>query len=184
METLEAIAGRWSCRDFGERGVSDEDLRKIARAGAQAPSGMNRQNWQIIVVRDRALIEELDKAGIEFMREWRKSGGHAPEPPSGGLFYHAPAMIYIAIKEAMPKGAELIDLGIVAQNICLAATSLGVDNCHCGFAVFPFAGDRGEEFKARLKFPKGYECGMAVLLGYAVKVGKPHVADEKKITVL
>lgn len=97
---------------------------------------------------------------------------------------NAPCMIVIAIKEAFPKGAELIDCGILAQNIVLAATSLGIANLHCGFVGLVFAGSKGAEFKKRLQFPEGYECGMGVLLGYAAATVPPHTPDQSKITVI
>jgi hypothetical protein len=102
----------------------------------------------------------------------------------GKLFYNAPCMVFIAIKETSPKGAELIDLGIVAQNISLAASSLGIDNCHCGLVAFCFAGGKAEEFKRKLKFEDGYECGLSVLLGYGKNEGMPHTPDKSKITFI
>jgi nitroreductase len=164
---------------------SDEILKTIARAGTMAPSGMNRQNWQIIVAKNKGLIDDLDSAGMEFMSTLPDKTMYNHMKKRGGrLFYGAPCMIFIAVKEAFPKGAELVDLGIVAQNISLAATALGIDNCHCGFAAFPFAGARAQEFKERLKFPPNYECGIAVLLGYAKTSGKPHEPNDGKITVI
>jgi hypothetical protein len=70
----------------------------------------------------------------------------------------------------------------LAQNISLAATSLGIANLHCGFVRLAFAGDRANEFKAKLKFPEGYECGMGVLLGYTENAVLPHVPNQNKIT--
>ena len=80
-------------------------------------------------------------------------------------------MIIIPIAKTEPGGAELFDCGIIAENIALAATSLGLDNLICGLAAFSFSGDRSAEFKRRLEFPEGYEIGIAVLLGYAANPG-------------
>ena len=46
-ETLNVIAKRYSCRDFKNEMPSDEILQAIAEAAIQAPSGMNRQAWQL-----------------------------------------------------------------------------------------------------------------------------------------
>ncbi len=183
-ETLQVMARRYSCRDYTERLPDEKTLMAIAQAGLQAPSGMNRQLWQIIVVKNPALMADLEAEGMENMQ---KMGGPMAErilARGGKLFYGAPCMMLLAIKEAYPKGAELIDLGILAENIVLAATSLGVDNLHCGFVGLAFAGDRAAEFKARLQFPEGYECGMGVLLGYGKAPGEPHQPDPGKITVI
>jgi len=91
----------------------------------------------------------------------------------------------VPIAKTEPAGAELFDCGIVAENIALAAASLGIDSLICGFTAFSFAGDKNREFKNRLGFPEGYEIGIGVLLGYAENHGgKPHTPDLSKISVI
>ncbi len=181
--TLTAIAERFSCRAFTEQVPSDTDLQAIAQAAIQSPSGMNRQNWHIIVVKNKAIIDEMDEAGMSRLSAMPdKSMYERIQSRGGRLYYNAPCMMVVAIKQSTPPGAELIDCGIVAQNIVLAATSLGIANLHCGFVGFAFAGDRAQEFKKKLQFPEGYECGMGVLLGYAKEPASPHAPDQQKIT--
>jgi nitroreductase len=183
--TLKTIAERYSCRGFTGKAVSDADLRAIADAGVQAPSGMNRQGWQIVVVKNKELLLEMEAEGLRVLSEFQDKTLYERIMRRGGkLFYNAPCMVFVAIKEAFPKGAELIDLGIVAQNISLAATSLGIDNCHCGFVAFCFAGGKAAEFKRKLKVREGYECGLGVLLGYGKERGIPHVPDKTKINFI
>ncbi|MDR1940307.1 MAG: nitroreductase family protein [Clostridiales bacterium] len=184
-ETLKTIAGRYSCRSFSGKTLSDADLQTIADAGLAAPSGMNRRHWQIIVVKNKTLLSELETEGLRVMSEYPDKTTYDRIMSRGGkLFYDAPVMIFIAVKEAFPKGAELIDLGIAAQNIALAATSLGIDNCICGLVAFAFAGGKAEEFKRKLKFQNGYECGLCVLLGYADEPGTPRAIDKNKLTFI
>lgn len=184
-ETLKAIEKRFSCRSFTGEMPPKEDMTAIAQAAIQAPSGMNRQGWHIIVVKNKAIIDDMEAAGMEILAAMDDKSMHQRIMERGGkLFYNAPCMVLIAIKEAFPKGAELIDCGIVAQNVVLAATSLGIANLHCGFAGLAFAGDKSGEFKKRLQFPDGYECGMAILLGYTNIPSAPHVPNQDKITVI
>lgn len=184
-DTLKVIASRFSCRNFKEVQPNIEDLNAIANAAIQAPSGRNRQHWHIIVVKNRDLINDMDREGIEVLSTMEDKTMYERIMSRGGkLFYNAPAMIIIAIKEALPKGAELIDCGIIAQNISLAATSLGIDNLHCGLAGLSFAGKKATEFKTKLQFPNGYEYGIGILLGYATEPGIPHEPDPSKITII
>lgn len=184
-ETLKNIAERFSCRDFSERVPSDGDLNLIAQAAIQAPSGMNRQLWQVIVVKNQDLMAEMEAEGLNFLASMPDQTMYQRIMARGGkLFYNAPRMIVIAIKEGYPKGAELVDLGIAAQNAVLAATSLGISSVHCGFALMAFAGSKADYFKERLKFPEGYECGSTILLGYAKTPGAPHEPNQEKITVI
>ncbi|MDR2046804.1 MAG: nitroreductase [Clostridiales bacterium] len=184
-DTLKTIATRYSCRGYTDEEVGDADLAAIAEAGLQAPSGMNRQNWHIVVVKNKALIAEMESEGMRVLSEFPDKAIYNRIMSRGGkLFYNASRVALIAVKEAFPKGAELIDLGAVAQNMALAATSLGVDNCYCGLAVFCFAGSKADEFRRKLKFPEGYGCGLGVLLGYAKEPSAPHAPDKEKVTVI
>lgn len=183
--TLKNIAERFSCRDFTDKMVEPAYLEAIAQAAIQAPSGMNRQHWHVIVIKNKEIIAEMEAEGMKFLSSMEDQSMYQRILSRGGkLFYNAPCMILIALKEAYPKGAELIDCGILAQNAVLAATSLGVANVHCGFAGLAFAGSRAAEFKERLKFPTGYECGTSILLGYANTVAPPHTPNQEKITMI
>lgn len=183
--TLKTIAERYSCRSFLPEMPRDADLQAIAQAAIQAPSGMNRQGWHIIVIKNQALLREMQEEGLAVLSGMEDKSMYERIMARGGkLFYNAPCMILIAVKEAPLKGAELVDCGIVAENVVLAAASLGLANLHCGFAKLPFAGSKAADLKARLKFPEGYECGMGVLVGYAKESAPPHEPDQAKITVI
>jgi nitroreductase len=58
MDVYEAIEKRRSVRVF-ERGVSDQQLRKIIVAGTKAPSGSNVQPWEFITIDDPEIIEQI-----------------------------------------------------------------------------------------------------------------------------
>jgi nitroreductase len=163
---------------------SEEDLRAIAEAALASPSGMNRQLWRVIVVKNRELIAQIEAEGMRNIAALPDSSIYARIlSRSGKLFYGAPCMVVVPIAKAEPGGAELFDCGIVSENIALAAASLGIDSLICGLAAFAFAGEKGKEFKRRLGFPEGYEIGIAVLLGFARQPGgKPHQLDMSKIS--
>ena len=183
-DTLKNIEARFSCRDFTNQPVSDEQIHAITQAALQSPSGMNRQLWQVIVIRNSDLIAEMEAEGIRTLAQINPALHQHIMSRNKGLFYNASCMILFAIKPAQPAGAELIDLGIIAQTTVLAATSLELASLHCGMAAFAFAGEKAGYFKKRLAFPDGYECGMAVLLGHAQKPGFPHAPDQTKITYI
>jgi len=186
LDTMEAIRTRYSCRAFSDKMPSDEDLKLIAEAAVCSPSGMNRQLWRVIVVKNRELIADLEAEGMKNLYALPDRNIYKRIISRGGkLYYDALCMIVVPIAKGEPGGAELFDCGIVSENIALAATSLGIDNLICGLIAFSFAGDKGDEFKQRLGFPDGYEIGIAVLLGYAANPGgKPHEPDMGKITVI
>ena len=181
-ETLKIIAERYTCRDYKSEMPPDEILHAIAEAAIEAPSGMNRQAWRVIVVKNRDLIRDMESEGMAYLANMEDKSSYNRIMERGGrLFYGAPCMIVVPIDPAQ-YGPALIDCGILCQNIALAATSLGIANTMCGFTGLAFASSlRAEEFSKRLGFPEGYAFGCSVLLGYANATKPPHVPDKDKI---
>ena len=61
MEVFEAIERRASVRRLVPVEISDDDLQRILDAGRRAPSGMNVQPLEYIVIRDKSTIKKLEK---------------------------------------------------------------------------------------------------------------------------
>ena len=56
---LENIANRKSVRAYTAEPVSDADIETMLRAAMAAPSAMNRQPWEFIVIKDRDSLDLL-----------------------------------------------------------------------------------------------------------------------------
>jgi len=176
-ETLDIIARRYSCRAYDGRLPEKNMLEAIAKAAVQSPSGMNRQPWQIVIITDKPFIEEMDAEGMKILSEAEDKTAYERFMNRGGrLYYNAPCMFLILKK----PGADL-DIGIVSENIALAASSLGLGNVICGMAAIAFNGSKGGIYKEKAGFTEGWEFGMTVLVGYAEKAGAPHEPDMSKI---
>lgn len=176
-EVLKAIKNRYSCRSYTGEPVPQELMEAIAMAAVQSPSALNRQPWEIIVVKDKALIDEMDNSLMDFLSKQEDKSAYERMMGRGGkVFYNAPCFFLIAQKE----GTDL-DSGIVAENIALAAASLGLGNVICGMMRMVFSAENGKTYKEKL-IPEGYEFGMSVLVGYASgENGTPHEPDTSKI---
>lgn len=179
-ETLSSIAKRFSCRAYDGQLPAKEQLEAIALAAVQAPSAMNRQPWEIVVITEKGLIEEMDIAGMEMLAmQEDKTAYHRFMERGGNLFYNAPCMLMI-----LQQPGTGLDTGIVSQNIALAAHSLGLGSVICGMAILPLNSAQGAVFKEKIGFPEGYEFGMAVLVGNAVNAGTAHAPDKSRIRFL
>ena len=181
-ETLKTIACRYSCRDFADTSLTDEQVKALVEAALAAPSGMNSQPWHIIVITDKPLIDELDKEGMGILAAAGDKTAYNRMMERGGkLFYNAPCMIIVTAKD---PNASALDCGILTENVALAAHALGLGNVICGMASTPFTGSRSEEFTKRLKFPAGYGFSMSILVGTAKSGKKPHEPDMSKVTYI
>ncbi len=120
MDTLETIFTRASVRDFADRPISQTDMDTILRAGMSGPSCVNARDWSFLVVRDRDTLNKM-----------ADSNG----PPAAPL-RHAAAGILICgdLSRAFPPARDywVIDGAIAAQNMTLAAWSLGIGSVWLG----------------------------------------------------
>jgi len=58
---VDVILKGYSAKMFTTNPVSDNEIDLIVKCGIKAPSGMNRQPWKFIVVKDQALTAEILK---------------------------------------------------------------------------------------------------------------------------
>jgi 5,6-dimethylbenzimidazole synthase len=59
MDLFEAIKGRRSCRNFLPDPVKEKDLHKVLEAGSWAPSPLNGQPWEFIVITGKEVKEKI-----------------------------------------------------------------------------------------------------------------------------
>lgn len=153
METIKAICSRYSCRAYQSTPVEEDILRDIIAAGSLAAIGRGQfKNVFISVIRDKALLEELDKAGQQVRNN-----------PAYHCFYNAPVLVSVAVKADDNLGKE--NAACVVENIMIAAADKGVDSIYlhspCAFL------DNDPVMFKKLGAPEGFIPGAFAALGYA-----------------
>jgi len=124
MQVFTIIKKRRSVRSFTDEAVDEDKLKKLVEAAIWAPSGGNRQPWNVIIVQPKEYIEQIKavspgilgnpRALIILCADRTKTSGNEEEAGSGiGLYKHY----------------QNVGIGIAAQNICLEATELGLGSC-------------------------------------------------------
>ena len=64
MDTFEAIAARRAVKHYDpNHELTDEEVDKLVTAALQAPTAFNIQNWRFVVVKDKALREQIPFGG-------------------------------------------------------------------------------------------------------------------------
>lgn len=177
--TIDAIFTRRSVRAYTAQKLDDLVVDLLARAALSAPSANNAQPVSVIVVRNAALIQEMEKAIAAFFEKKGETGiVERIKSRKGKIFYDAPVSYFLAV-----KNNSAVDVGIMAENIAIAAQSLGLGNIHLGLPNVIFNDpETASYWKNKLGFPPGYEFGLAVAVGYAADTGKPHEIDLNKIS--
>ena len=163
-DALEVLMTRRSVRNFLADQVGDEDIRKIVDAGLHAATAMNRQSWHLTVVQDKELLEALSGAvgavlvdsGVPSLIERARSSGFSS-------FHHAPTVVFVAGDGSHYSAADCAN---ASQNMCLAATAIGLGSCYIGSFVQAFEHPSGKRLLDRFSLPAGYKPIFAIALGY------------------
>ena len=170
---IETIMARRSIRKYKNETVSRELLDQIMECGINAPNGQNKQSWEVRVVDNPAVMNEIKDA---------VAAGHPNMDPemAKGCFRGAPVMVFIARDKSYDFSAY--DCGLMAQNIMLSAWSMGVGSICLGSPVrFLTDNDACKPVLERLGFSEGYELCLCVGLGYADEAPDAKPRDINKV---
>jgi nitroreductase len=88
MDLLEGIKTRKSIRAFKPKDIPEKVIVDVLETAIRAPSGVNLQPWEFLVVRG-AILEELRRAYVD---EYRLGKKPAPEIPVGDTKGGAPVL--------------------------------------------------------------------------------------------
>lgn len=175
-EVMETILHRRAIRRFEKRQVEEAVLDQILTAGLYAPSAGGRQGVLFVVCQDREVNERLGKIkrGNSSPRMATATSYVSKEQPSiaddpnlKNAFYDAPTVITMFAPKNFLFSAE--DCAAAAENMMLAADSLGVGSCYIGQGWTAFADPYGQEILQKWNIRTDYYAVMQLLLGYPRK---------------
>ncbi len=178
---VEAILKRRTIRAYKDIPLSDEVLQTLLDCAMWAPSGRNSQPCHVRVIRDMALLGELDN---DF---WAKVGRGTPAYTKcdvNPVYQGAPALflIYTPTEDQMNSG-------LAAENIAIAAEGLGLGSCIIASVGSLLKAEEGEKWKEIIDIPRDFKFQIAVAVGEkdeepAPKERKPEnfriVSDSRK----
>lgn len=165
MNTLEAIYSRQSIRSYTGEKISKEELEVILKAANAAPVGRAQYDTvNLTVITNAELLNKIDSATAAIFGD-----------PSIHPLYGAPTMILVSAKAPTAPAMQNItysNAAIIAHNMALAATELGVGVCHIWGAMGALAAN--PELVKEFNLPEGFIPCCAVIIGktnheYAVR---------------
>ncbi len=167
MELDECIAGRRSIRSYKDQNVPKDVVNKILSAGSWAPSGMNTQPWRFTIIEDREIINSLSRRTKELVKQRMPLPENlqaAFKSDRDVVFYGAPLLIFISVqKNEEWRTVNLLDCGLAAQNMFLAAYQAGLGSCFIGFASFL---NQDPKILADIGIPEDHELVAPLIFGY------------------
>ena len=132
------ILSAFSCKSFTDEAVDDETVEAIIRAGISAPSAINGQPWQFIVVKNEEAKAKLVKS--------------------------APAVVIVAVptEDYNPGGDSQFAAGCAAESMYLYAQAIGLGaHMYTAPVAMTIAAD-----PAAFGVPEGYEAAVVLAFGY------------------
>lgn len=180
MTTLETIYARRAVKHFDPNHVMPEaDLTKLLDAAIQAPTSFNIQHWRFVVVRDKALRQQIRAAGfnqaqmtdasvlivmtadlLAWKRDPQRYWKNAPPEVAKmlvdwmGPFHEG--------RDWIQRDEAMRSIGMAMQTLMLAAKALGYDSC-------PMIGFEQDKVAALIRLPKDHVIGPMVAIGKGTK---------------
>lgn len=156
MELEEGILTRRSIRKYIKgKEIAPDIIQKLLRAAMYAPSAMNRQPWEFIVVDDKDKFTQIMQV----------------HPYSAFLGDASLAVIVCGdLQKQLADNYWMVDCAAATQNLLLAAHGNGLGACWCG--IYPTR-ERMEDFHRILNLPPQIQPLSMVVLGYPEKIPSP-----------
>lgn len=163
-ETITTIMERRSIRAYEATPLTREEIQTLLTCGNWAPSAMNHQTTTMVATQDQTLLSELADAF------------------GGNFYYKAPCVIFLF---GNADGSRWVDFNaaLVAQNICLAAQSIGLGTVQLGCIYDLMQSDDGAQWKTRLGVPAEADFCLAVAVGHAAMTPKTPARKEENMKI-
>ena len=140
MDVFEAVRTVLAVREYEERAVPDDVVRRIVESAWLTGSSRNGQPWHFVVVQDPAMLQKLGKA-----------------VRTGPYIAQAPMAVAVAFERSSPYGAS--DVSRAVQSMALTAWAEGVGSNWAGFGGLDAAAKLlgvPDEYEVYAVLPFGY----------------------------
>ena len=196
MDALTCIKTRRSSRKFLPDAVPQDILEQVIEAGRCAPTGGNTQQYHLIVIENRPVLDKLAElvqaayAPMEITEGMYSSLVNSITQSKKGhyVFHYAPP-VFIIVANKKGYANAMADSACVLENMMLAANALNLGSCWINQLHWldGYSGITGQhpEVEAYLRSLGLNEdetvCG-CLSLGYVEKLNRGEIAKKSSVT--
>lgn len=176
---LDNIMTRVSVRQFTAEPIAKSDLETILKAGLQAPSAMNKQDWQVRIVTNQDMLNTLSG----FMLNTEMGKGMAERLNGKNAFANAPAVAFIAAETGENATAyNREDTALLSENMLLAVHALGLGATYqaAPARMINDSAEAKEFLKTSLGFPENSELINIIIMGHPAETPAVKDRDQNK----
>jgi nitroreductase len=191
MDAIGAIIKRKSVRAYEDRPVPGHVVEKIIEAGQWAPNAGQQIGlrglqllpieyaFQISVSRNKGLrrkindrvLETMNRVDNLFARQRASLPGYQP-------LFGAPVVMLLSEPDQGMSGA--VNVALVAENMLIAATALGLESCYLGSPAHALTGDSNTDLTREAGVPEDYVVQCAIIFGYAAPENRFSLGERTK----
>ena len=157
MDFLELSNIRQSCRSFSSKPVPKEVVEKCLEAARLAPSACNSQPWKFIVVSSQEMHDKV--ADAAFSGKYSMNAFAKKAPVIVIVARDKDKIVPVVGGMVMRTNFSLVDIGIAAEHLVLAAAEQGIGTCYLG--IFD-----EKKIKKTLKLPNKLKIDLVIPMGY------------------
>ena len=176
---LENIMSRVSVRQFTDEPVAKADLETILKAGLQAPSAMNKQDWQVRIVTNQEMLNTLSG----FMLSTEMGKGMAERLNGKNAFANAPAVAFVAAETGEDATRwSSVDTALLSENMLLTIHALGLGATYqaAPAAMINQSQEAKDFLKTTLGFPENTELINIIIIGHPAETPAVKDRDQNK----
>ena len=165
METKKAIQERYSCRNYSDKKITQEEIETLIKAANAAPAASNDYTKiKLTIIEDKELIKTIEETAYNVYPQLTNHPLHG-----------ATALFLISvIPHELMESVSYANAAAMAENICIQASDLKLSST---FTMGIAGGLRqNQELLEKLNITEGFIPAISVLIGHPredIKVEKP-----------
>jgi len=183
MDFQTLLRKRRSIREFEKKAVSLDTVREIIKEACLAPSAMNGQPWDFVIITRGEVMKRLsDESKKNLLSDLARN----PDSPlkryetilrdnDFNVFYDAPCLVYIVGRGEI-RSLD-VDCALFACYFMMSAAARGLGTCWIGLG----AHIRNADVRREIGIPEEYRIVAPIVIGYPKSIPQPSERNDPRI---